>query len=331
VRHEFQEFAINPLAEKCCGPAYLSFSYRFSQSSYFLVICPKLKHRDTHLECSLSSYMARGWCRLEMLAHILSRVGRISTLNMYIFEDELERFPSVVAQLSAPLEAVAPEPLTALASVRRRLSNPTQEASRERKTRPPPPPPPPRSQPPERLKIGDALFVFDGDFTVASDKEKLVDTVLSLYIALLQHRGCNDAADQTLARIGQMKDRFLPPELFGNLVEAVEANMDEYAPKVLTLEQFGGMTFGARLAAGCDDRGSLDSLKRGVDGEPPAGSSQGVSRYSVEESHTRGAHYEGSGSIAELTQMHHQKVTFDAETARSCAAGSHTANGFHTV
>eukprot|EP00965_Chrysotila_dentata_P089868 2966388-Pleurochrysis_carterae.AAC.1 len=50
------------------------------------------------------------------LLHNFASISVANVVQMYIFEDELERFPSVVAQLSAPLEAVAPEPLTALAS-----------------------------------------------------------------------------------------------------------------------------------------------------------------------------------------------------------------------
>eukprot|EP00965_Chrysotila_dentata_P258915 6213390-Pleurochrysis_carterae.AAC.4 len=36
-------------------------------------------------------------------------------------------------------------------------------------------------------------------------QEKLVDTVLSLYVALLQQRGCSTAADQFLSRIEHLK------------------------------------------------------------------------------------------------------------------------------
>lgn len=52
-------------------------------SDVFLALVPRLHHKDTHQECSHSSWVGRGWCRLEMWCHLLSTQSEIPITVAY--------------------------------------------------------------------------------------------------------------------------------------------------------------------------------------------------------------------------------------------------------
>lgn len=53
--------------------AILSIPWYVEQSSFFFVLCPSAKHRDTKEVCDYRSWQQRGWCRFEKMVDILSR------------------------------------------------------------------------------------------------------------------------------------------------------------------------------------------------------------------------------------------------------------------
>lgn len=68
--------------------------------------------------------------------------------------------------------------------------------------------------------LKDMFYVFEGQFTVKSDKAKIVDTVLGLYAMAL-----DEPEGALLRKIEQDKERALPREFFAGLSELVEEHM----------------------------------------------------------------------------------------------------------
>lgn len=52
--------------------AIFSISYYIEQCSYFIVLCPSVRHADTGDPCDYESWWQRGWCRFEDISNILS-------------------------------------------------------------------------------------------------------------------------------------------------------------------------------------------------------------------------------------------------------------------
>lgn len=59
-------------AARQAGLAILSIPLYVAASDVFLALVPRLHHTNTGFECSHSSWVGRGWCRLEMWCHLLS-------------------------------------------------------------------------------------------------------------------------------------------------------------------------------------------------------------------------------------------------------------------
>jgi len=74
----------------------------------------------------------------------------------------------------------------------------------------------------------DSIRVYQGNFTVDSDKSKLVDTMLSFWSYLLKHR---DSADhrELFDLIEEHKEEVFPKEYFGDLIELLELLMEAEA------------------------------------------------------------------------------------------------------
>ena len=51
---------------------------------HFLICAPDAEHRDSHLKCGLTSYLERGWCRMEMLAKACGS----GLKHMYVCSDD---------------------------------------------------------------------------------------------------------------------------------------------------------------------------------------------------------------------------------------------------
>ncbi len=80
----------------------------------------------------------------------------------------------------------------------------------------------------------EAILVFEGDFTVASDKEALVTTVLGLWALALQHRDHSDRLKQLHALVQEMHDRVFPPQLFRKMPQYVtELSKEEQLTKAV--------------------------------------------------------------------------------------------------
>jgi len=75
--------------------------------------------------------------------------------------------------------------------------------------------------------IHDSIHVFDGQFTVDSDKIKLVDTVLGLYAhALLSHQeGKRDGEVMIIDEIKKNKATIFPTEFFEHLIPLLEESI----------------------------------------------------------------------------------------------------------
>ena len=65
--------------------------------------------------------------------------------------------------------------------------------------------------------IRDAVYVFEGQFTVNADKAKIVDTVLGLWSICLEVQG------ELLALVNVDRARTFPTEYFGDLPDLLEA------------------------------------------------------------------------------------------------------------
>lgn len=176
-----------------------------SSADVFVIVAPPAKHAQSQDKADLNTYNSRGWCRAEMLAKICS--------------SGLENF-FVLSTQGGELQRVTEEWLPSL-----------------------------------------SMYVFEGEFSCCQqghqnatcDKEALVEPVLGLYsLVLRQSHGINAPADTArrhmdpvLRHIRQSKERFFPRtytyavttaegvpgpseerELFGPLVEELEAHMD---------------------------------------------------------------------------------------------------------
>lgn len=64
--------------------------------------------------------------------------------------------------------------------------------------------------------IRDAVYVFEGQFTVNADKAKIVDTVLGLWSICLETQG------ELLVLVNADRARTFPKEYFGNLPDLLE-------------------------------------------------------------------------------------------------------------
>ena len=67
--------------------------------------------------------------------------------------------------------------------------------------------------------IKDSVFVYEGDFTVAADKTKIVDTVLGLWSICLETKG------ELLDLVNADRERAFPREYFGELPGLLEEMM----------------------------------------------------------------------------------------------------------
>jgi len=61
-----------------------SIPYYAAASSFMIVLCPPMKQRDTGVDCDLTSWEQRGWCRLERMAFTLASFSTISPPKVYI-------------------------------------------------------------------------------------------------------------------------------------------------------------------------------------------------------------------------------------------------------
>ena len=68
----------------------------------------------------------------------------------------------------------------------------------------------------------DSIKVFDGDFTVASDKEALVDTLLGLWHDCLLNADSSASSHKIFALIQEHKAQVFPPTYFADLLPLVE-------------------------------------------------------------------------------------------------------------
>ena len=75
----------------------------------------------------------------------------------------------------------------------------------------------------------DSVFVFEGDFTIAADKYKIVDTVLGLWSIVLANRGDSSLLD----RVELDRERVFPKAYCGELPDLVQEQMAEQ-PTALT-------------------------------------------------------------------------------------------------
>ena len=73
----------------------------------------------------------------------------------------------------------------------------------------------------EAETMKDALFVFEGDFSVSADKLKIVDTVLGMWSLVLAHKG------DLLERVNAERGRTFPAEYFGGLADLLEEDPDD--------------------------------------------------------------------------------------------------------
>ena len=72
--------------------------------------------------------------------------------------------------------------------------------------------------------LSQSIRVMDGDFTVPSDREQLVDVVLGLY-AFTAVTGEDECGLQHL--IENVKDSVFPKAVFGDLVDRLESELDK--------------------------------------------------------------------------------------------------------
>ncbi|CAK0800331.1 unnamed protein product [Prorocentrum cordatum] len=80
-----------------------------------------------------------------------------------------------------------------------------------------------------------SVKVFEGDFTVASDKHRIVDIVLGLwYVALVNSK--REGSDQMMLKdlVDQNKESVFPPEFFENYIERLEAFARIEKPSLLS-------------------------------------------------------------------------------------------------
>ena len=81
-------------------PAYIE------RSTHFIVVCPEVKHMDLPgVVCNLSSWLDRGWCRVEMNSLLLARKQKL--------------VPPILVQSSEGERRRAPIPLTPALAARR--------------------------------------------------------------------------------------------------------------------------------------------------------------------------------------------------------------------
>ena len=110
--------------------------------------------------------------------------------------------------------------------------------------------------------IQDAVFVFEGEFSVAADRLKIVDTVLGLWSIALAHKG------EFYELVARERERALPRQFCGELPSLVEREMQgELASEVakrklvkrVSSPRVGGSTAGVRIAGeeGVSAEGSL--------------------------------------------------------------------------
>lgn len=180
-----------------------------SFTSFFLVCAPETIHLDSGATCDAETYLARGWCRLEQWAFMTAN----GTDCMYhcgseVVEDKLRLLP--IADVSRWVER--------------------------------------------------SIKVFSGDFTCESDKELLVDVVLGMYglayLSVLQREASTLSTTHahriTLgvnrrktvlqgALMGELqaadKATIFPPELFGELVELLEVELEASLGKVASSKE----------------------------------------------------------------------------------------------
>jgi len=95
----------------------------------------------------------------------------------------------------------------------------------------------------------DSIHVMHGDFTVDSDKDKLVDTLLGLWSVSLENR--NQADNRVIYKlIMDNKSTVFPEELFGDLIPLLE----ERVGVKTTLTRMISMASGTTLALGKEDK-----------------------------------------------------------------------------
>lgn len=175
VQYELATVAVRQLRLECGGSGgdelYLWFDYfsipqrnRSTQDSaiaslsnyaaacrYFVAVVPCSVHEDTGEICDESTYLERGWCRLEQWSH----------MSKY----DLEGFYKI-ASVERGLQSIEDEPAW----------------------------------------YKEALYVFEGKFTVESDKERLVSVVLSLYaLTLMRSEGVKNWGAATAAADAMLK------------------------------------------------------------------------------------------------------------------------------
>ena len=75
--------------------------------------------------------------------------------------------------------------------------------------------------------LGHATQVFQGDFTVPGDKEKLVDPLLMLWARLLQRKQQDTSLNDMWQMVDANRSSVFPPDFFHGLVGVLEARIDE--------------------------------------------------------------------------------------------------------
>lgn len=187
-------------------PAYISLMDRF------IIVAPDAIHKETGLQCNLSTYGERGWCRMELMAKVCSTgfdrifvcTGVGSDIS-HMMKDHFEHF---------------------------------------------------------------SFNVYEGEFTVAADKEMLVQTILGIYSLLLK-RACHTDSQQIVEEIDRDRDAFFPQrysieeaglgtrkrKLFGELVR----HMERY---VVALERMEGRNSATSLDG--SENSFSSSLSAGV-------------------------------------------------------------------
>ena len=81
--------------------------------------------------------------------------------------------------------------------------------------------------------LRDAMFVFEGDFTVNSDKDRIVDTVLGLWSLILSRKESSFEVQLIYSRINTERSRIFPKEYCSELCRLLEEEMG-HTPEVLT-------------------------------------------------------------------------------------------------
>jgi len=150
---------------------------------FFVIVAPPATHVGSEKQCSAQTYQRRGWCRLEQMA----RICAAGLEGIYLYSDEGHDRNELRPVKDLTCEANKE-------SLQRSTSRHDETYSWHE----------------------DSIRVFDGEFTMESDKAKLVDTMLALWASVLYNQ---DSADnrQLVQLVNAHKAEVFPTEFFGDV------------------------------------------------------------------------------------------------------------------